>query len=42
MELKRENIDNNELNNSPAVQIKTEIMNLENESSQNGDLILGV
>ena len=39
VELKRESIDNNELNNSPAVQIKTEIMNLENESSENGDLI---
>ena len=28
VELKRENIDNDELNNPPAVQIKTEIMNL--------------
>ena len=42
VELKSESIHNNELNKSPAVQIKTEIMNLEKESSQNGDLILGV
>ena len=42
VELKQENVTNSESNNPPALQIKTEILNLENETSQSENLILGV
>ena len=42
VELKGEDINKWELNNPPAVQIKTEILNLQNESAQNDELILVV
>ena len=42
VELKGEDISKWELNNPPAMQIKTEILNLQNESAQIDELILGV
>ena len=42
VELKQKNVTNTESNSPPALQIKTEILNLENESAQNDELILGV
>ena len=42
VELKQENVTNTESDNPPALQNKTEILNLENESAQNDGLILGV